>query len=183
MNSNKFILLIILSLLYECKSNHISTVINSTSITNNRHDPINYNVYLILLGVILGVCMLKYCCCLDDLYENNNSRTTISRNNRVYNIEIHNDYILPQDTQNTEIYQSSSIQELELNDINNLNQINIINSSIQPNIDNLCPICLDNERNIAFDCGHLICNNCNLDSIVICPICRKDINIRLRIYL
>ena len=55
------------------------------------------------------------------------------------------------------------------------------------NIDNICPICLDNESNVHNEfCKHALCNICvsncllyNKTNILRCPICREQININL----
>lgn len=47
----------------------------------------------------------------------------------------------------------------------------------------LCIICMEHKRNVAFDCGHvLICTGCD-PQITSCPICRKPIITRLRLYI
>ncbi|KAH7366352.1 hypothetical protein KP509_18G074700 [Ceratopteris richardii] len=45
----------------------------------------------------------------------------------------------------------------------------------------LCPICWANPKNMAFDCGHRTCQDCG-DDLSICPICRKMISSRIRLY-
>ncbi|KAJ4751904.1 hypothetical protein LUZ62_086309 [Rhynchospora pubera] len=44
-----------------------------------------------------------------------------------------------------------------------------------------CPVCLTGPRDMAFGCGHQTCRDCgpNLDS---CPICRRPIDTRIRLY-
>ncbi|KAJ3671737.1 hypothetical protein LUZ60_007816 [Juncus effusus] len=44
-----------------------------------------------------------------------------------------------------------------------------------------CPICLTNVKDLAFGCGHQTCRDCgpSLDS---CPICRRPIEIRIKLY-
>ncbi|EPS71527.1 hypothetical protein M569_03231, partial [Genlisea aurea] len=44
-----------------------------------------------------------------------------------------------------------------------------------------CPICLTNAKDMAFGCGHLTCRECGM-SISSCPLCRKPITTRLRLY-
>ncbi|XP_062093067.1 E3 ubiquitin-protein ligase RGLG4 [Humulus lupulus] len=44
-----------------------------------------------------------------------------------------------------------------------------------------CPICLTNGKDLAFDCGHMTCRDCG-SRVAQCPICRKPINHRLRVY-
>ncbi|XP_031404686.1 E3 ubiquitin-protein ligase RGLG2-like isoform X2 [Punica granatum] len=46
---------------------------------------------------------------------------------------------------------------------------------------NLCPICLDNVKDMAFGCGHQTCCDCGerLDS---CPICQSFIQVRIKLY-
>ncbi|GMN60716.1 hypothetical protein TIFTF001_029819 [Ficus carica] len=45
----------------------------------------------------------------------------------------------------------------------------------------VCPICLTNGKDLAFDCGHMTCRDCG-SRVNLCPICRKPINNRLRVY-
>ncbi|KAJ6397837.1 hypothetical protein OIU77_018783 [Salix suchowensis] len=45
----------------------------------------------------------------------------------------------------------------------------------------VCPICLTNPKDLAFACGHLTCRDCGA-SISTCPICRKPITTRLRLF-
>ncbi|KAH7860042.1 hypothetical protein Vadar_008497 [Vaccinium darrowii] len=44
-----------------------------------------------------------------------------------------------------------------------------------------CPICLTNSKDMAFGCGHLTCKDCGV-TISQCPMCRKPITTRLRLY-
>ncbi|PIN19925.1 putative E3 ubiquitin ligase [Handroanthus impetiginosus] len=50
-----------------------------------------------------------------------------------------------------------------------------------PSADQACPICLTNPKDMAFGCGHLTCKDCG-ESISSCPLCRKPITTRLRLY-
>ncbi|KAL2521275.1 Copine (Calcium-dependent phospholipid-binding protein) family [Forsythia ovata] len=45
----------------------------------------------------------------------------------------------------------------------------------------VCPICLTNPKDMAFGCGHLTCKDCGV-SISSCPLCRKPITTRLKLY-
>ncbi|GMH20760.1 hypothetical protein Nepgr_022602 [Nepenthes gracilis] len=45
----------------------------------------------------------------------------------------------------------------------------------------VCPICLTNAKNMAFGCGHQTCCDCGED-LQSCPICRRDIQTRIRLY-
>lgn len=45
----------------------------------------------------------------------------------------------------------------------------------------LCPICLDNSRDLAFGCGHRTCQECGSE-LSLCPICRTPISIRIKLY-
>lgn len=45
----------------------------------------------------------------------------------------------------------------------------------------LCPICLSNEKDMAFGCGHQTCCECGQD-LQTCPICRSPINTRIKLY-
>ncbi|XP_028773362.1 uncharacterized protein LOC114730445 [Neltuma alba] len=53
---------------------------------------------------------------------------------------------------------------------------------IKSSEDKVCVICLNNERDMAFGCGHTTCGDCG-SAISICPICRKPITSRLRLFL
>ncbi|KAK6922795.1 Copine, C-terminal [Dillenia turbinata] len=48
-------------------------------------------------------------------------------------------------------------------------------------LEQVCPICLTNPKNMAFGCGHLTCKDCGI-SISLCPLCREPITRRLRLY-
>ncbi|CAH9092177.1 unnamed protein product [Cuscuta epithymum] len=45
----------------------------------------------------------------------------------------------------------------------------------------VCPICLTNQKDMAFGCGHLTCRECGA-SISLCPMCREPIKTRIRLY-
>ncbi|KAI4364334.1 hypothetical protein MLD38_020442 [Melastoma candidum] len=45
----------------------------------------------------------------------------------------------------------------------------------------LCPICLTNPRDMAFGCGHLTCKECG-PTLSSCPLCRKPITTRIRLF-
>ncbi|PRQ17163.1 putative transcription factor C2H2 family [Rosa chinensis] len=45
----------------------------------------------------------------------------------------------------------------------------------------LCPVCLTNEKNMAFGCGHQTCCDCGPD-LETCPICRSAIYLRIKLY-
>ncbi|KAF7835792.1 E3 ubiquitin-protein ligase LRSAM1-like isoform X1 [Senna tora] len=44
-----------------------------------------------------------------------------------------------------------------------------------------CAICLTNEKDMAFGCGHMTCAECGI-TMSICPICRKQISSRLKLF-
>ncbi|KAK9111469.1 hypothetical protein Scep_018988 [Stephania cephalantha] len=50
-----------------------------------------------------------------------------------------------------------------------------------PPVEQACPICLTNPRDMAFGCGHLTCKECGA-TLSNCPICRTPITTRLRLY-
>lgn len=59
-------------------------------------------------------------------------------------------------------------------------------SSVEPMdsntpVEQSCPICLTNPRNMAFGCGHLTCKNCG-ETLSSCPLCRQPITTRVRLY-
>ncbi|KAJ7982104.1 E3 ubiquitin-protein ligase RGLG2-like [Quillaja saponaria] len=45
----------------------------------------------------------------------------------------------------------------------------------------VCMICLTNEKDLAFGCGHMICRECG-SRLSNCPLCRKQITCRLRLF-
>ncbi|KAK4257010.1 hypothetical protein QN277_006657 [Acacia crassicarpa] len=45
----------------------------------------------------------------------------------------------------------------------------------------ICPICLDEPKNMAFGCGHQTCCECG-NGLGTCPICRSTIDTRIRLY-
>lgn len=47
--------------------------------------------------------------------------------------------------------------------------------------DAMCPICWENSKDIAFGCGHRVCGSCS-DKVSLCPICRKDVNMRIKLF-
>ncbi|XP_005106370.1 E3 ubiquitin-protein ligase mind-bomb isoform X2 [Aplysia californica] len=44
-----------------------------------------------------------------------------------------------------------------------------------------CPVCLDKEKTVAFKCGHCTCWNCS-EQLKKCPICKKKITTRIRLF-
>ncbi|KAA8529660.1 hypothetical protein F0562_034240 [Nyssa sinensis] len=45
----------------------------------------------------------------------------------------------------------------------------------------ICPICQSNPKDMAFGCGHQTCCKCG-EYLQLCPICRNQINTRIRLY-
>ncbi|KAK4477355.1 hypothetical protein RD792_016576 [Penstemon davidsonii] len=45
----------------------------------------------------------------------------------------------------------------------------------------ICPICLNNPKDMAFGCGHQTCYDCGQD-LQLCPICRSRIETRIKLY-
>ncbi|KAG6471931.1 hypothetical protein ZIOFF_069384 [Zingiber officinale] len=45
----------------------------------------------------------------------------------------------------------------------------------------VCPVCLSNLKNMAFGCGHQICHDCG-SLLSSCPICRRTIETRIKLY-
>lgn len=48
-------------------------------------------------------------------------------------------------------------------------------------VEQACPICLTNPKDMAFGCGHLTCKDCGA-TLSTCPLCRAPITTRLRLY-
>lgn len=44
-----------------------------------------------------------------------------------------------------------------------------------------CPVCLTSRKDMAFACGHQTCRGCG-NRLEICPICRQEITLRIRLY-
>ncbi|XP_021818260.1 E3 ubiquitin-protein ligase RGLG4-like [Prunus avium] len=44
-----------------------------------------------------------------------------------------------------------------------------------------CPVCLTNNKDLAFGCGHMSCRDCG-QRLSNCPICRQPIRSRLRVF-
>jgi hypothetical protein len=45
-----------------------------------------------------------------------------------------------------------------------------------------CPICIEIKSNVVFNCGHIICNDCQIP-LDLCPICREQITKRIKIFI
>ncbi|KAL8134761.1 E3 ubiquitin-protein ligase RGLG4 isoform X2 [Apium graveolens] len=45
----------------------------------------------------------------------------------------------------------------------------------------VCAICLTNNKDMAFNCGHMTCRECGM-LVSTCPICRHQISSRIRLY-
>ncbi|WCJ28620.1 Copine (Calcium-dependent phospholipid-binding protein) family [Euphorbia peplus] len=54
-------------------------------------------------------------------------------------------------------------------------------SSIVDERTQACPICLTNGKDLAFNCGHMTCRDCGT-KVSNCPICRRPITNRLRLF-
>lgn len=54
-------------------------------------------------------------------------------------------------------------------------------SSTQHDENKTCPICLTNEMDMAFGCGHMACRECG-SRLIRCHICRQQISSRIRLY-
>lgn len=58
-------------------------------------------------------------------------------------------------------------------------EINTITQIFEDETTNECSVCLDNEKNIVFNCGHLYtCPDCSY-RLTKCPICRIPITLRI----
>ncbi|KAK1424933.1 hypothetical protein QVD17_20274 [Tagetes erecta] len=54
-------------------------------------------------------------------------------------------------------------------------------TSTQDDENKACPICLTNDKDMAFGCGHLACKECG-SRLSRCHICRQQISSRIRLY-
>nr|XP_010930718.1 E3 ubiquitin-protein ligase RGLG3 [Elaeis guineensis]XP_010930719.1 E3 ubiquitin-protein ligase RGLG3 [Elaeis guineensis]XP_010930720.1 E3 ubiquitin-protein ligase RGLG3 [Elaeis guineensis]XP_019708404.1 E3 ubiquitin-protein ligase RGLG3 [Elaeis guineensis]XP_029122475.1 E3 ubiquitin-protein ligase RGLG3 [Elaeis guineensis] len=48
-------------------------------------------------------------------------------------------------------------------------------------VEQACPICLTNPKDMAFGCGHLTCKDCGA-TLSTCPLCRAPVTTRLRLF-
>ncbi|CAA0815476.1 Ca(2)-dependent phospholipid-binding protein (Copine) family [Striga hermonthica] len=54
-------------------------------------------------------------------------------------------------------------------------------SAMQDDQNQVCPVCLTNGKDMAFGCGHMTCRDCSI-RLSDCPVCRRPITSRLRLY-
>ncbi|NXJ06694.1 MIB2 ligase, partial [Odontophorus gujanensis] len=45
-----------------------------------------------------------------------------------------------------------------------------------------CPICIDDQIKLVFQCGHGSCSDCST-ALTVCPICRQAIRERIQIFV
>jgi len=45
-----------------------------------------------------------------------------------------------------------------------------------------CPVCWTTGKEVAFNCGHMLCEHCSL-LVSDCPACRTSISLRLRVFI
>lgn len=62
-----------------------------------------------------------------------------------------------------------------------LTQTNDLSQSSIGDQNKTCPICLTNDKDMAFGCGHMCCREC-AENLTICHICRATIRSRIRLY-
>ncbi|CAH2075735.1 unnamed protein product [Thlaspi arvense] len=67
------------------------------------------------------------------------------------------------------------------NAVKSVPQIMTSDSADQTPVEQVCPICLTNPKNMAFGCGHLTCRDCG-ETISSCPLCRQPITMRIKLY-
>jgi len=83
------------------------------------------------------------------------------------------------------IYEEKESYSEDLENLN-LTQLDDSNNSNNPNNDTnnplICNICLDKNKEILFNCNHLVCIQCSR-RITSCPICRANITERRRIFI
>ncbi|PIM98329.1 putative E3 ubiquitin ligase [Handroanthus impetiginosus] len=56
-----------------------------------------------------------------------------------------------------------------------------VSAATQDDQNQVCPVCLTNGKDMAFNCGHMTCRQCS-SRLSECPICRQRITSRLRVY-
>ncbi|CAI9755073.1 unnamed protein product [Fraxinus pennsylvanica] len=54
-------------------------------------------------------------------------------------------------------------------------------TAVQDDRNQVCPVCLANGKDLAFNCGHMTCGDCS-SRLSDCPICRQRISSRLRLF-
>ncbi|KAF3787104.1 E3 ubiquitin-protein ligase [Nymphaea thermarum] len=54
-------------------------------------------------------------------------------------------------------------------------------SATSASVEQVCPICLTNPKDLAFGCGHLTCRDCG-ETLSLCPLCRAPITVRIKLY-
>ncbi|KAJ3672083.1 hypothetical protein LUZ60_006804 [Juncus effusus] len=74
-------------------------------------------------------------------------------------------------------------QVIEIDNAASAPPLNATRGSIDDNapVEQVCPICLTNPKDMAFQCGHLTCKDCG-STLGTCPICRAEIKMRVRLY-
>lgn len=94
-------------------------------------------------------------------------------------------YEIPLKSVEVKVEQKEEIKNDEKKEIENvLEHERDIKRKIEEEEDEtLCIICMEHKRNVAFDCGHvLLCTGCD-HQIKSCPICRKSIITRIKLYI
>ena len=77
----------------------------------------------------------------------------------------------------------STVLIVQLPDPSQIEEINDSKNETEPvKEETACKICYAREANVCcYPCGHLICQKCAIKCLV-CPICRKDIQDRVKLY-
>lgn len=77
-----------------------------------------------------------------------------------------------------ELKEKNKIQTVEIKTLTD-----VIKKSKNKNVKSYeCPICIEIKSNVVFNCGHIICNECQLP-LDLCPICREPITTRIKIFI
>ncbi|KAI9104243.1 hypothetical protein K1719_023079 [Acacia pycnantha] len=87
--------------------------------------------------------------------------------------------MLKLECQETSERATRQVEEKELELADTLNAVT--SASLSSSTAQACAICLTNEKDLAFGCGHMTCEECG-KTLPTCPICREHITIRIKLF-
>ncbi|KAM6563432.1 hypothetical protein CsatB_023430 [Cannabis sativa] len=68
-----------------------------------------------------------------------------------------------------------------INSIPKMTDLSLTEATSSAPVEQVCPICLTNPKDMAFQCGHTTCKDCGI-TLSTCPLCRDTITTRLRLF-